>query len=323
MSRGSIARDALVGIGLLAAGTLAWASVVERNAFTLRRVTAPVLEPGAEPIRILHISDMHLAPWQREKIAWVSSLADLGVDLVVNTGDNMGHVNALPAVKNALSAFAGIPGVFVNGSNDYFAPEFKNPLAYFAGPSKVKGEPTRIDTAGLVSFLSDDLGWANLNNAAASIVIGSRRIDFMGVDDPHRRLDSLSKMTRAFDEVQSDNFFGVDIDENETVTASPELTIGVSHAPYQRVLNAFVNHGAQMIFAGHTHGGQVCVPGYGALVTNCDIPRDQVKGLSWWNAGGRSAALNVSAGIGTSIYAPVRFACAPEASLVTLTARSP
>lgn len=322
MPRGSLTRDALVGLGLLAAGAITWATVIERQAFTLRRVTAPVLPAGSAPLRVLHISDMHLAPWQKEKMAWVSSLADLGIDLVVNTGDNMGHARALPAVQKTLRAFEGIPGVFVNGSNDYFAPEFKNPLAYFAGPSKAKSEATRIDTAGLVSFLSEELGWVNLNNAAASIVLGDRRIDFMGVDDPHRRFDSLSKMTRAFDEIQSDNFFGVDIDDTSTLTASAELIVGVSHAPYQRVLNAFVNHGAEMIFAGHTHGGQVCVPGFGALVTNCDIPRNQVKGLSRWNVGGRSAALNVSAGIGTSIYAPLRFACPPEASLVTLTARA-
>jgi predicted MPP superfamily phosphohydrolase len=57
-----------------------------------------------------------------------------------------------------------------------------------------------------------------------------------------------------------------------------------------------------------------------ALVANCDIPREQAMGLSTWNRARRTALLNVSAGIGTSIYAPVRFACRPEAVLVTLTA---
>lgn len=101
---------------------------------------------------------------------------------------------------------------------------------------------------------------------------------------------------------------------------SRHVPIGVAHAPYQRVLNAFVTHGAQVIFAGHTHGGQVCVPGYGALVSNCDLPRERVKGLSVWTNALRSSFLNVSAGLGTSIYAPVRFACRPEATLITLVA---
>ena len=87
------------------------------------------------------------------------------------------------------------------------------------------------------------------------------------------------------------------------------------------MLSGLVDLGADAIFAGHTHGGQVCVPGYGALVTNCDIPREQVKGLSTWTSRGRSAALHVSAGLGTSIYAPVRFACPPEATLLTFLPR--
>ena len=308
----SIGRDVLMGIGLVAVGALAWGTLVERNAFTLRNVEAKVLEPGSAPLRILHISDLHLAPWQKGKMEWISSLAELAPDLVVNTGDNLGHENALPALQETLAAFKGIPGVFVNGSNDYFAPEFKNPFAYFSGPSKATKVAQRLDTVSLMEFFTEELGWANLNNSAASLTIETRRIDFMGVDDPHRAFDSLSRMERALESIQSDDFL-------DGVT--PDITIGVAHAPYQRILNDFVTQGAEMIFAGHTHGGQVCVPGFGALVTNCDIPRDKVKGLSSWTRGSRTAALNVSAGVGTSIYAPVRFACAPEASLVTLSAR--
>lgn len=313
MSSGSsTGRDVLLGIGLVAVGTLAWGMLVERNSFTLRQVEAKVLEPGATPLRILHLSDLHLAPWQKGKIEWVKSLAQLVPDLIVNTGDNLGHEKALPALRDMLSVFEGIPGVFVNGSNDYFAPEFKNPFTYFSGPSKAKSVATRLDTSSLMNFFTEDLGWANLNNSAASITLGGRRLDFMGVDDPHRSFDSLSRMERSLEALQS---------EDVIADSTPELTIGVAHAPYQRILNEFVSLGAEVIFAGHTHGGQVCVPGYGALVTNCDIPRDQVKGLSTWHHGGHTAALNVSAGVGTSIYAPVRFACPPEATLITLTPR--
>ena len=57
-------------------------------------------------------------------------------------------------------------------------------------------------------------------------------------------------------------------------------------------------------------------------VANCDIPLKQAKGLSSWTHDGRSAPLNVSAGCGHSIYAPVRFACRPEATLLTLSPRA-
>jgi predicted MPP superfamily phosphohydrolase len=141
------------------------------------------------------------------------------------------------------------------------------------------------------------------------------------VDDPHIKRDRLDLITRAVDDLRANDPLADESwpDPEEAAAPRPTLTVGVVHAPYQRVLNSFVNHGAQLILAGHTHGGQVCVPRFGALVTNCDIPRKQVKGLSLWDSGLHTAYLNVSAGLGTSIYAPVRFACPPEATLLTLT----
>jgi predicted MPP superfamily phosphohydrolase len=182
MSDGSFGRNALIGVAAVAVGALAWGTLVERRAYTLRETAVELLPPGSAPLRILHISDIHLAPWQEDKIQWIQSLAELSPDLIINTGDNLGHLNSLPALKEALSPFEGIPGVFVHGSNDYFAPEFKNPFAYFAGPSKAKTEATRLDTQALTSYFADKLGWANLNNSAAVMTLGERTISFMGVD---------------------------------------------------------------------------------------------------------------------------------------------
>ena len=160
------------------------------------------------------------------------------------------------------------------------------------------------------SFFTDELGWAGVNNAAATLDVSGIRIDAFGVGDAHHsddRLDLIPELVASLDA-------GAD--------AGAVLTIGVSHAPYRRVLDALTEAGADVIFAGHTHGGQVRIPGYGALVANCDIPLRQARGLSTWRRGSRSIPLNVSAGLGHSIYAPVRFACRPEATLLTLIARS-
>jgi predicted MPP superfamily phosphohydrolase len=89
------------------------------------------------------------------------------------------------------------------------------------------------------------------------------------------------------------------------------------------MIDAMAADGHDLIVAGHTHGGQVCVPFYGALVTNCDLDTARVKGLSQHTANDRTSWLHVSAGLGTSPYAPVRFACRPEATLLTLTASDP
>ncbi|MDO9395690.1 MAG: metallophosphoesterase [Herbiconiux sp.] len=299
----------LGALAVTGAGVFAYASLIERTAFTLRTESIAVLPRGADPIRVLHLSDLHMAPWQTAKQQWIRSLAQLDPHLIVDTGDNLGHRDGLRGVRAALDVFAGVPGVYVNGSNDYFGPTFKNPMRYFMGPSRHRAASELLDTEALEAYFAS-LGWKSLNNRAATTEVNGTIIDFFGVDDPHRSYDRLDRIPGALDELR------------EADDRGPRLTVGVAHAPYQRVLNSFVTHGAEVIFAGHTHGGQVCVPGYGALVTNCDIPRRQVKGLSLWRHGFHAAQLNVSAGLGTSIYAPVRFACRPEATLLTLTARA-
>ena len=298
---------ALGAAGAVGAAAAVWGIGIERYLFTVRHATAAALPSGSRPLRILHLSDAHMAPWQHRKQRWLASLAALRPDLVVNTGDNLGHVDGLSGIRRAFAPFAGVPGVFVHGSNDIYAPAPRNPFKYFLGPSDIRREPPKLDTAALDAYLSDELGWASLNNTAATLDVGGRRIDLFGVDDAHRDWDELEDLPAAI----------------RSLGDRPEGTpvLGVTHAPYQRVLNSFVDLGADAILGGHTHGGQICIPGVGALVANCDIPVKQAKGLSTWTHGGRTVPLNVSAGCGHSIYAPVRFACRPEATLLTLVAR--
>jgi predicted MPP superfamily phosphohydrolase len=272
-------------VAVAGAAAFAWGNLVERNRFGVRLERLPILKPGAAPLKVLHLSDLHMAPWQEAKQDWIASLVELEPDLVVNTGDNLGHVHGLVGVARALEPFAGIPGVYVNGSNDYFGPVLKNPFNYFfAGP-----KPGR------------------------ELRVGGTQLEVFGVNDAHRRWDRLDLLPGAIDDLREN-------EADEEPAPGGAVTLGVTHAPYRRVLDAFVTYGARAIFAGHTHGGQVRIPGLPALVTNCDIPREQAQGLSTWSHAGHSAWLNVSAGIGTSIYAPVRFACPPEAVLLTLTA---
>lgn len=312
MTRSSSAAVGTLGVLAAAgAGALVWGTLVERNLFTVRHENVPVLDPAARPIRVLHMSDLHMAPWQTRKQDWVRSLVDLEPDLVINTGDNLGHVDGLIGVRRALEPFAGIPGVFVNGSNDYYGPQAKNPFKYFGGPSQHAAKAPTLDTDALEAFFEDELGWISLNNDVTSLEIGGSHLEFFGVNDAHRGWDRLELIPGALDAMreESDDEFV----DRETVT------VGVTHAPYRSVLDSFVTNGADVIFGGHTHGGQVRIPGMkDALVANCDIPKHQARGLSVWNHARRAAWLNVSAGLGTSIYAPVRFACRPEASLVTL-----
>ena len=312
----SAARVAGTALGVAAAAgvaAFAWGSLVERDRFTLRYEVVPILAPGSRPITVLHLSDLHMAPWQRAKQEWLTSLRTIvEPDLVIDTGDNLGHRDGLDGVRAALDVFRGVPGVFVHGSNDYYGPEFKNPFKYFAGPSGRPDKSTTLDTAALESFFEDDLGWLNLNNRARAIELRGSRLEFFGVNDAHRRWDRLDRLPGLIEELREN------VGWQDEVTGPAPVAIGVTHAPYRRVLDSFVTHGADLIVAGHTHGGQVRIPGRPALVTNCDIPPEQAQGLSLWRYARRTAYLNVSAGIGTSIFAPVRFACPPEAVVLTL-----
>lgn len=299
---------ALGAVGAVGVSAVIWGVGIERHLYTVRHVSAPALPPGSAPLRILHVSDAHMAPWQERRQRWLASLADLKPDLVVNTGDNLGHRDGLEGIRRALAPFAGVPGVFVHGSNDVFVPAPRNPFRYFLSPSRDVPDAERLDTAALDRFLTDEIGWAGIDNTAATLEVGGRRLDLVGVGDAHRDWDDLDALPSAIDAL-GPRPAGVPV-------------LGVTHAPYQRVLNGLVDLGADAVLAGHTHGGQVCLPGFGTLVANCDIPLRQAKGLSTWSHGAHRVPLNVSAGCGHSIYAPVRFACRPEATLLTLTAKA-
>ena len=306
---GRTALAALGAVGAIGASAAIWGIGIERYLFTVREHERRVLPTGSSPLRVLHLSDAHMAPWQKRKQRWMAALADdWRPDLVVNTGDNLGHADGLHGLRSALDPLRGIPGVFVHGSNDHAAPTPRNPLLYFTGPSKVKVASEPLDTQALDGYLTDELGWLNLNNDVGSLQVGGMRIDAFGVSDAHRGWDDLDVLPGLVAGLKAD-------------VGPAAATIGVTHAPYVRVLDAYVGLGADMIFAGHTHGGQVRMPGFGALVANCDIPLRQARGFSEWDHEGRTVPLNVSAGLGHSIYAPVRFACRPEVSLLTLLPR--
>src|SRR6478735_1419949 len=131
LSRGVRALGWSVGAGAaLGFGTLAYSAGIEVRNFVVRRASVEVLPPGQRPLKVLHVSDLHLTPGQGMKRRWLSSLADLEPDLVVNTGDNLAHQDSVGPLVEGFGGLLDLPGVFVFGSNDYFAPSVRNPLWY-------------------------------------------------------------------------------------------------------------------------------------------------------------------------------------------------
>ncbi len=298
-----LARVAAAGAGTTAAG-LAYA-FAEARWFALRRAVVPVLPAGQQDLTILHLSDIHLTPRQHRKQEWLRGLAALEPDLVVNTGDNLAHRESVPLLLDCLGDLLDVPGVFVRGSNDYVEPTIRNPARYLLpddGSRHTGSAP--LPWRDLVEGL-EKRGWVDLDNVRATLDVRGRSVAFAGVDDPHLGYDDLSAVAGPAD-------------------AAADLRIGVAHAPYLRVLDRFAGDGYDLLVAGHTHGGQVCLPLSGAIVTNCDLEPGRAKGLHRHPADSAPGApggawLHVSGGLGTSPYVPFRFSCRPEATLLTLT----
>lgn len=267
---------------------------------TLHEVELPLLSSG-EPISILHLSDLHVTPKQKGKLDDLRELATYEGDFTIITGDFLAHRDAVPHLLDALDGLLARPGAFVFGSNDYYAPKVKNPLSYLfsdKGVRKLGDElPWRELRDGLTSR-----GWLDLNQSKVLINLKGHAIELRGTDDAHLNRDDYSLVAGPKD-------------------SRAELSIGVTHAPYMRVLDAMTADGVDLIFAGHTHGGQVRLPlpswlgGSRALTTNCDLPTWRSRGLSVED---KKPWLHVSAGIGTSPYAPFRIGTRPEASAITL-----
>jgi len=279
------------------AGALAYGGLIERNAYTLRRFDIAVLSPGARPIRLLHVSDLHITAAQHRKHAWIRALARLEPDLVVNTGDTISDRDGIPAVMHALEPLFAFPGAFVPGNNDYYAPQPKNPLRYFVAENDfVHGDPLPWPAMAAAMVGAGSL---DLTHVRTGVPMHDGHVALAGTDDPHLRRARYHRIGG---------------------TADPTATvrIGVTHSPEPALLANFAGDRYDLVLAGHTHGGQVRVPFGPAIVTNCGI---DVRRARWLHAWDEHMYFHICAGLGTNPYAPVRFACRPEASLLTLVPR--
>jgi uncharacterized protein len=291
------------------AAAVGYATVIERNWFVLREQEVPALPLGAAPLRVLHISDTHLTPGRHRLMSFIRSLASLAPDLVVNTGDSIASRDAVGPLLESFGPLLDRPGAFVYGTNDLHSPKPRNPARYLwrtsAGDHDHHTEPD-LPWEKLGEEMAA-AGWLNLSNRSGRLVVNGLNIALAGVHDSHSSRDRYDQIAGEAD-------------------PAADLRLGVMHSPEPRVMDQFAADGYDLLLAGHTHGGQLCVPGFGALVTNCGIDRARVRGLSMHPQvappDGKTAWLHVSGGLGTSPWAPARVACRPEATLLTLVPRS-
>jgi uncharacterized protein len=275
---------------IAAAGGLcvAYGVLVERRWYRLQSYRLDGLPAGAAPLTILHLSDLHFVPGDHSMERFLASLPR--ADVTVLTGDLLGDPGAVEGVVSAIRPARGrLASYVVLGSNDYFAPRPLNYVNYFRRDRKHRrGIPGR--SGDLVAQLEAD-GWRYLKNRKAALTNDGVRVEVLGLDDPHIERHDLRVAPRTDPEA---------------------LGLAVVHSPDPAPELAAL--GYDLIVTGHTHGGQVRMPFVGALVTNSSLPRRLSMGLSRLG----SALMHVSPGLGTSKFAPFRFLCRPEATMLEL-----
>jgi predicted MPP superfamily phosphohydrolase len=282
----------VIAVLVLGVCCVLWGIFVERRRYRLVRHRLDILPAtAASPLTVLHLSDLHFVRRDRGKAAFLAGLP--AADVTVVTGDFLAEPEAVETTVAAVHAVRGrLASWFVLGSNDYFVPRPLNYLAYFRGKRKPR-RAERGRAADLVSQLRAD-GWDDLTNVRRDIDINGVPMELLGLDDAHIAWHDLRVAPR-----RSPDRFG----------------FAVMHSPDSAPETAAL--GYDFMVAGHTHGGQVCLPVVGALVTNCSLPARLVSGVI--RVG--DAVVSVSPGLGTSKYAPFRFFCRPEATLLELHAR--
>jgi predicted MPP superfamily phosphohydrolase len=291
-------RRAVTAVGAAGAGAFLYGSLVERNLFTLREFEVPILAAGSAPLRVLHVSDLHVTAGQRRKLAWIRDLAELKPDLVINTGDTLSAADAIAPIVRALEPLAAFPAVFVPGNNDYYAPRLASPTKYLrSGVPRKHGPPLPFQQ---FASAMTHVGWTDLTHVRTMLPVAGQQVALAGTDDPHLRRARYDLIAGRAE-------------------ADAVVRIGVTHSPEPFLLRRFANDGYDLVVAGHTHGGQVRLPFGPAIVTNCGIERSRARWLHQWDD---RMYFHICAGLGTNPFAPIRFACRPEASLLTLVPRA-
>lgn len=247
---------------------------------TRQRLHSPKLKPNSSPLRVLHLSDLHIERLTARERAILQHARELQPDVIVFSGDflNLSNIHDPVAWEHTRA----------------FLCELRAPLGVYA----VSGSPPVDKPEVLPQLLAglDNVRW--LRDERVTLVHTGQAIDLVGITCTHNP--------------QTDGALLDDI-----LHGAPEdFTILLYHTPDLAPLAAA--QGVDLQLSGHTHGGQIRLPLFGALFTSSlygkrfEAGRYQLASLT----------LYVARGIGLEGKgAPrARFLCPPEIVLWEITA---
>jgi uncharacterized protein len=291
-----------LGMGLLSlagAALFYYANKVESKAYRLERlrlavggastghwITEGERGTGRKSLKILHLSDLHLIEPETDKIAFLQSISKEDVDLVFLTGDVFQNETGLQYATKILSKMPRLGAYAILGNHDYYSYNMVNKtLGRIYKPWR-SPEQRRDVTRHL-----EALDWAG----------------FKVLHNDIQRFDA-----EGFSIVGLD-YFGIKPEELRAMTDSvPDnhLLFGLFHVP--KKLKMIADAGIDIGFGGHTHGGQIRIPRFGALITDSELKRTEASGLI---RRGRTM-FHISRGMGADPRSNVRLFCPPAATII-------
>ncbi len=273
---------------LVAAAVLFWvrASLIEPRRLCVREVTVPLayLPEQRAGLRVAHLSDLH-GSGQRGAEAFprqaVAAALQQEPDLILITGDLASGSENMACAADQLAELTAEYGVYaVLGNHDWDC-TLGNDLFSRPGPP-----PGRAQWAEALRSTPIKL----LTNTSRTLTVRGRTIAIVGIGDPSCGRDDLPTALRYAD--------------------CADLKILLAHSP--DAIDLPGADWADLLLAGHTHGGQCRLPGLGSIWAPVWRLRQRSVGLMRFG----QTVVHVSQGIGAGVDA--RFLCPPEVYILTL-----
>ena len=307
---GSRARAIAGGAALFAARSAALAAVLgggltayawwesTQAAAAHRRVAVRDLPAGLAGLRVLHISDTHFPADGASLERFAELVAGLEYDIVLATGD---YVETAAGWDSAVEAFALLHapfGVYASlGAHDYLSPV--RTLGEWTAAARSRmfgGRRALVDPASFVERL-EALGVRVLRNEWTQVEVGGEVLRIAGAGDDSVGMARLDRALPA-----DEDGAGLTV----LLTHSPDAVLRLERPP-------------PLVFCGHTHGGQIRAPWYGAPVRHSKlVDRRQTAGLFRRP----NTQVIVSQGFGTAVI-PLRLLCPPQLAVIELACDHP
>jgi hypothetical protein len=261
------------------------------------------LAPDLHGTRILHVSDLHagaFGPAGRSIDKFVDVASGLEPDLVLFTGDQTDKKKDLEPIIGRLGEIESRLGSFaVLGNHDHGRRKtvLQDLARRLTGRNTLRPIDNSLstETAAIITrnrMLLARAGIELLDNECRVVDFEASQVQICGIDDFHYGYGDLDAAKQQFDN---------DVALRILLTHSPDAFASLSEGDYRLVLS------------GHTHGGQICIPGPGGKILLSSSGSDFGDGI--YRHG--SATMHVSRGVGTTLL-PFRLLSRPEITLLEL-----